>query len=66
VDIIRPEGGAEILASNKLSIVLEQERQNLGRLGFKADTTSCLSQLKVEWVKPKVRKDCYRTRAAVE
>jgi hypothetical protein len=66
VDIIGPEGGAKLLASDKSSIVFEQERENLGRLGFKSNTPSCLTQLKVEWVEPKVGKYCYETRAAVE
>jgi hypothetical protein len=66
VDIIGPEGGAKLLASNQSSIVLEQERENLGRLGFKSNTPSCLTQLKVEWVEPEVGKYCYETRAVAE
>ncbi|HWY06630.1 MAG TPA: hypothetical protein VNY24_07190 [Candidatus Acidoferrales bacterium] len=56
VDIIGPEGGAKLLACYEFSIVLEQERENLGRLGLQSNTAPRLAQFEMEWVEPKIGK----------
>jgi hypothetical protein len=56
VDIIGPEARAKLLACYELSIVLEQERENLGRLGLQSNTAPRLAQLEMERVEPKIGK----------
>jgi len=56
VDTIGPEGRAKLLACYEFSIVLEQERENLGWLGLQSNTPPCLPQLEMEWVEPKIGK----------